>query len=188
MTTYNLGRIGLNLCGSFDATVNYSKLDVVNFNGSSYVAMEDCIGISPDQEQNDSWMLLAEGMNNNVQEMVLSFENGSKFAIRSDNPLAPTLRVAGHVVELHAELQPTAAITGSTTYYPICTIPEEYAPHHDVCVLQQGSSQQIWMLRIYNRNHETYPGKVMFARCRSGASWSDVSTSTWLPLHATWIV
>ena len=79
-------------------------------------------------------------------------------------------------------------ISGSTTYYPICTLPAEYAPHHEVIVLQQGSDRSIWMLRIFRRDHADYPCKVMFSRYRSGSSWASAATTAWLPFHATWIV
>lgn len=129
-----------------------------------------------------------EVVDGGVHEETLPFDSGAKFVVRSDNPLQPTLRCFGHVVELHGEIQPTASISGSTTYYAICTLPEKYAPHHDLTVLQQGSNQAIWMLRIFKRDHAEYPCKVMFSRYRSGSSWASVSSSAWLPFHATWIV
>lgn len=190
MAIYELGKIGLNLRGNYDASANYSKLDVVSYNGSSYVALESCAGVIPDsQDATNKWMMLAQGAVDEPHVEVLSFDVDSKFDVRSDHPLAPTIRVANCVVELQGEMQPLDSITGGTAYWPICTIPPEYAPHHDVCVLQQGSTQQIWMLRIYGRNNdENTIGKVMFTRCRSGNAWSNVTTSTWLPFHATWIV
>lgn len=72
--------------------------------------------------------------NGGVEELVLPFDDGAIFKLREDNPLQPTLRRFGHVIELHGEIQPTQSISGSTTYYPICTLPAEYAPHHEVIV------------------------------------------------------
>lgn len=181
MATYELGKIGLNLRGAYNASTAYKKLDVVSYNGSSYAALADATGVAPTNAT--KWMLLAQG--NGVQTLVLPFDSGAKF---ETNGLAPTLRVSGHIAELRGVIKPTVSISGSTTYYPICTIPYEYAPQDDICVLQQGSTQQIWMMRIFNRNDATNAGKAMFARCRSGSSWSSVSASTWLPFHATWIV
>ena len=126
--------------------------------------------------------------NSGVEELELPFDDGAIFKLREDNPLQPTLRRFGHVIELHGEIQPTKSISGSTTYYPICTLPAAYAPHHDVIVLQQGSNQSIWMLRIFQRDHAEYPCKVMFSRYRSGSSWASAATTAWLPFHATWIV
>ena len=83
--------------------------------------------------------------NGGVEELELPFDDGAIFKLREDNPLQPTLRRFGHVIELHGEIQPTKSISGSTTYYPICTLPAAYAPHHDVIVLQQGSNQSIWI-------------------------------------------
>ena len=42
MANYELGRIGLNLRGSYDAAMTYQRLDTVTYNGSSYVALENC--------------------------------------------------------------------------------------------------------------------------------------------------
>ena len=57
--TYNLGRIGLNLRGDFDAAASYEKLDVVFYDGSSYAAKSACTGVLPTNA--DFWTLLASG-------------------------------------------------------------------------------------------------------------------------------
>lgn len=129
-----------------------------------------------------------EVVDGGVYEEELPFDSGTKFKVRTDHPLQPTLRCFGHVVELHGEIQPTASISGSTTYYSICTLPEKYAPHHDVIALQQGSNQTIWMLRIFSKDAEENPCKVMFARYRNGDAWATASSTAWLPFHATWII
>ena len=58
-TTYNLGRIGLNLRGDFDAAASYEKLDAVFYDGSSYAAKSACTGVLP--TNTDFWTLLASG-------------------------------------------------------------------------------------------------------------------------------
>lgn len=123
-----------------------------------------------------------------VEERVLAFDTGAPFVVRTDNPLQPKLRRFGHVIELHGEIQPTQKIAGSTTYYTICTLPEAFAPHHDIMSLHQGSDQSIWMLRIYGRDSGENACKVKFTRYRSGGSWASADTSAWLPFHVTWIV
>ena len=50
METYNLGKIGLKPRGEYSASAAYEKLDFVNYEGSSYVALENCIGVSPEDE------------------------------------------------------------------------------------------------------------------------------------------
>ena len=187
MAIYELGKIGLNLRDDYSDNASYTRLDVVSYNGSSYVALDNCTGVAP--TDTSKWMLLAQGSNTpSTNTITLPFDSDAKFTVRSDNPLQPVLRVTGNVVELQAELQPTASLSGGTTYYSICTLPAQYAPHHDICVLQQGSNQSIWLLRIFKRGHATTPCKVMLSRYRTGSSWSSASTSTWLPLHATWVV
>jgi hypothetical protein len=51
------GRDGLtlNVCGTFDAYKTYARLDVVEFDGSSFVALRDDPGIPGD----DGWQLLS---------------------------------------------------------------------------------------------------------------------------------
>lgn len=58
-TTYNLGRIGLNLRGDYDAATTYEKLDVVQYKGNSYAAKGTCTGILP--TNTNSWMMLTAG-------------------------------------------------------------------------------------------------------------------------------
>lgn len=129
-----------------------------------------------------------EAVKGGVYTQELELDADAPFAVYEDNPLPPTLRVFGHVVEIQGEIKPTKTLTGGTTYRPICTLPAQYAPEHDLVVLQQGSGQSIWMLRIFNRNHPEYPCKAMFARYRSGASWAGADASTWLPFHAVWSI
>lgn len=58
-TTYNLGRIGMNICGEYNATTNYEKLDVVSYEGGSYVAKVASNNILP--TEGNHWMQLAKG-------------------------------------------------------------------------------------------------------------------------------
>ena len=129
-------------------------------------------------------------------ESTLAFDSAAPFVVRSDNPLYPTLRVFGNVAELHAEIQPSKTIAGSTDYWPICTIPAAYLPDHEVVAVQQGSSQAVWMLRIFPLNTDvkdgngvSCAGKACFSRYRNSMSeYTNATTSTWLPVHATWVV
>ena len=45
MATYALGKIGMNLRGTYDVSATYNKLDVVTYNGSSYAALQTCTGV-----------------------------------------------------------------------------------------------------------------------------------------------
>lgn len=129
-------------------------------------------------------------------ESTLAFDSTAPFVARPDNPLYPTLRAFGNIVELHAEIQPSKTIAGSTSYWPICTIPAAYLPEHEVVAVQQGSSQAVWMLRIFPANSTvkdgngvSCAGKACFSRYRNSMSeYTNATTSTWLPVHATWVV
>ncbi len=47
MAEYNLGRVGLVIKGEYNNTTQYKKLDVVFFNGRTYVAKQDAKGKDP---------------------------------------------------------------------------------------------------------------------------------------------
>ena len=57
MSTYTIGRVGLTFRGAYDSAAVYNYLDVVRYNGASYVAKAQCTGIVP--TNTDNWELLA---------------------------------------------------------------------------------------------------------------------------------
>ena len=59
---HNMGRLGLRIRGAYDATATYEVLDVVTFNGSSYVA-KTAIPAENNTEpaDNEQWMTLVNG-------------------------------------------------------------------------------------------------------------------------------
>ena len=57
--TYSLGRIGLKICGEYNAEETYSELDVVSFEGSSYAALEESTNVPPTDTA--KWCLIARG-------------------------------------------------------------------------------------------------------------------------------
>ena len=59
MATYALGKIGMNLRGTYDASATYNKLDVVTNNGSSYAALQSCTGIPV--TNTEYWQMLCAG-------------------------------------------------------------------------------------------------------------------------------
>lgn len=58
MATVNLGRVGLVLRGEYDASTKYEKLDVVTYQGSSYIAKQATTGNAPTNES--FWQLQSE--------------------------------------------------------------------------------------------------------------------------------
>ena len=59
-TTYNLGRVGLNLCGEYSPTTAYEPLDVVTWRGGSYAAKAAVTGTAPGDTSN--WEALVQGV------------------------------------------------------------------------------------------------------------------------------
>ena len=86
------------------------------------------------------------------------------------------------MAEIYGTVSPNSSISGSTTNYTICTIPEGLRPKHQINQICQGSSQNIWMLRI------DLDGVVTFSRYRHSGSWESASNTTWLPFHCVWLL
>lgn len=80
MSTINvLGPVGFNPTGPYDATRTYQKLDVVYYQGSSYVAISDSLGQLPTNA--DYWLCIAAGS-------LKQFVYDSVASMKSDNTLA----------------------------------------------------------------------------------------------------
>ena len=58
MSKTNLGRVSIAPKGVWDASTAYKKLDVVNNNGASWLAMQDNTGVTP--ADGESWMNLID--------------------------------------------------------------------------------------------------------------------------------
>lgn len=45
--TYNLGKVAITPRGAYSSTAQYAPLDIISYNGSSYLVLQDCSGITP---------------------------------------------------------------------------------------------------------------------------------------------
>lgn len=97
---------------------------------------------------------------------------------------APVLKKAANVVSLNGAFAFSGtAFTSSATEVTVCTIPAGFRPPAMVGVLCQGSGTNLWMLRV-NTN-----GNVTMSRYRNAAgTYQQVSSSSWFPFSASWIV
>ena len=59
MANYTIGQLGLNPRGAYNAATTYARLDVVTYEGNSYVALDTATGVVPANA--NTWMLLAQG-------------------------------------------------------------------------------------------------------------------------------
>lgn len=66
MATYTLGKIGMKLRGTYDASTPYNKLDVVTHNGSSYAALQSCTGVPV--TNTECWQQLCVGNSENYSD------------------------------------------------------------------------------------------------------------------------
>ena len=90
-------------------------------------------------------------------------------------------RKDGRLVEVRGIVKPTVDIEGSTTIYPIFTLPNGYRPSSPIYVVCQGSGNCTWLLRV-NPN-----GEVGFSRYRNGDATATAAVGAWLPFQVTFI-
>ena len=45
--TYNLGKVAITPRGAYSSTAQYTPLDILSYNGSSYLVLQNCMGITP---------------------------------------------------------------------------------------------------------------------------------------------
>ena len=90
-------------------------------------------------------------------------------------------RKDGRLVEVRGIVKPTVDIAGSTTIYPIFTLPNGYRPSSPIYVVCQGSGNCTWLLRV-NPN-----GEVGFSRYRNGDATATAAVGAWLPFQVTFI-
>lgn len=59
MVVQNLGRVGLVLKGDWSATTQYEKLDVIAYDGNSWVAKRSNKNVTPNTTNSDDWQLIS---------------------------------------------------------------------------------------------------------------------------------
>lgn len=60
MATNILGKVSVVLKGDYAAASQYKQLDIVKYNGGTYICVEDCTGVTPGTNES-KWMLVASG-------------------------------------------------------------------------------------------------------------------------------
>ena len=106
--TYELGRVGLKLCGDYNAATAYENLDVVQYDGSCYAAKASCTGIAPTNAQ--YWMLLSKGVSS-ASDSIAGGERNTVSVNRNQDALVgdTTITVKGtYLVWFEIFYQPNA--------------------------------------------------------------------------------
>ena len=88
-------------------------------------------------------------------------------------------RKDGRLVEIRGIVTPTSDIAGSTTIYPIFTLPTGYRPSSPLYIVCQGSGNCTWLLRVNTS------GEVGFSRYRNGETTATAAAGAWLPFQIT---
>lgn len=144
-TTYNLGRIGLNLRGDYDAATTYEKLDVVQYKGNSYAAKGACTGILP--TDTNSWMMLTAGFPS------ASSSTDDLYRLGIQTGLTPVLSVPNKKVTEVPIVFPKPFLAGTT---PVC-IPVLFTASTgltmaDICVVAYAPTNTQFLARCINNS------------------------------------
>lgn len=145
----------------------YADIDIfdeINIDSDTTVNVEGDLTVNDKPVASDEWHEL---------------ECGSNFKPYVTDVL-PRYKRCGDIVYLEGEVKPTASITGSTTQYTICTLPEDCRPSRKVCQLCQGTGVNKWLL-VVNTN-----GNVTFSRYGTNAL-ANAETSVWLPFSVSFM-
>jgi hypothetical protein len=78
MAVTNLGRVGLVLKGNWSSATNYVKLDVVAYDGNSWVAKRSNTNVTPNTTNSDDWQLISN--NADLVSTVQGYKNDAEAA------------------------------------------------------------------------------------------------------------
>ena len=80
MAKTSLGKVGILPKGEYSSATQYLRLDIVSYNGSSYLCIKDCIGI--DVTNKEYWLLIAQkGDKGDIGEKGEKGDAGKDFSI-----------------------------------------------------------------------------------------------------------
>jgi hypothetical protein len=177
------GRILIMPKGNYDASVTYEMLDLVYYNGKSWLAKKTTIGIEPSKSNSEFWhdMLDIDTIVSNKIES----QNGEWIYPELLSPFETypveygdarvRYRKVGSIVFIHGVVTNAEEIAkGNIT--PMFTIPEGYRPSNtNIQVLSQGSGMNKWLLSV------SINGNVSVQRYGTTED-INIPQGTWLPI------
>ena len=177
MSTYNLGRIGLNFRDAYSASTAYSKLDVVTYNGSSYVAIAASTGKVP--TNTSYWKKLAQGYEDVSAATIPTPDYGTTSDTNLGNGQLRWRQVGNHV---YISGGITAEYTGSNKV--LLTLPTTAAPNYsNVYSLRPCSGGRIARLFVSTAGALTLEWIKNIsdaANYTSAAIWIDCNFDYWI--------
>lgn len=99
------GRILIMPKGNFDSSVTYEMLDLVFYNGTSWIAKKTVVGIEPSETHNEYWHKLCESVDlSEVEGRIAALENQLVNATSLDDIDLSTYATKGEVASVSAEV------------------------------------------------------------------------------------
>lgn len=150
---YNLGRIGLLIKGEYNSNTTYENLDVVSYDGSSYVAKGSCKNVIPTTKT--SWMLLASGLTDSIS----STDELYRFGIQVG--MTDTVSVTKNSVTSFTITFPKPYLAGTVpACFPIFFTGSTAAAMADVSIACFTTVNTNFSARCYNNSATTRSPKI----------------------------
>ena len=175
------GRILIMPKGNYDSSVTYEMLDMVGYNGKTWLAKKTVMGIEPSESNSEYWHDMVD-IDSIVNEKIAA-QNGdwiyptllSPFETYPVDGADVKYRKIGKIVFIHGAVQNTEEIEkGNVT--TIFTLPTGYRPSGtNIQMLSQGSTMNKWLLSV------SINGNVSVQRYGTTED-SNIPTGTWLPI------
>lgn len=106
MATQNLGRVGIVLKGTWGEQIEYTKLDLVSYDGNSWVAKKTSTGVEPTTENSEFWQLIS-----NNSDLIATVQG-----YKEDAEAAATAAEADSVLGAQAQAAIAPTFSASTSY------------------------------------------------------------------------
>lgn len=118
MAVQNLGRVGIVLKGAWNSATNYVALDLVSYDGNSWVAKRNNTNVTPNTTNSDDWQLIS-----NNADLVATVQGYKNDAADSASAAAASATAAASSASKGTEAQAMIAPTEASTTASVAHIP-----------------------------------------------------------------
>ena len=92
MAVQNLGRVGIVPKGAWNSTTNYVPLDLVSYDGNSWVAKRNNTNVTPNTNNTDDWQLISN--NSDLVATVQGYKNDAAASAEAAEAAVASLQIA----------------------------------------------------------------------------------------------
>lgn len=183
------GRVAIVPKGEWSQSITYDKLDLVTYNGNTFIAYKPSVGVTP--VDGDTWMLIMQGIDPQDIDNII---NGT-------TPVAKA-KDADTVDDYHASDLQKIATTNNATWQTftrdqlLSNIPE-YGEYKTVMYPMQWTNFEFpegiannlyYEIRFSRSIHELYYAKIVLTSLTTGEEWTctkSFDNQSWTPWKKT---